>query len=247
MTDQTPPPGQPTPRPRGGRPGDWPRVAASPPPPPPPGRDRRRYAAAAARAAEEVADRPDHRPRRRPGGPGAHRRRVVVIVFVAKGDEKHSIATPATAGGMKRDKAKETELKTQLGAAEKQFKTQSKKVTYVKSGALHPGRHQARPEGLPALPRRQAQAVGEEPDHLRQRRSPSRPRRTGSRSRRSRPARAAARPSARSRGSARRRSPSAPGPPRTPIGELLPTVPGYDSKQLAKIMLDLRADVEKTE
>ena len=30
------------------------------------------------------------------------------------------------------------------------------------------------------------------------------------------------------------------------MGELVPTVPGYDSKQLSKIMLDLRPDVEKT-
>ena len=31
------------------------------------------------------------------------------------------------------------------------------------------------------------------------------------------------------------------------MGELVPTVPGYDSKQLSKIMLDMRPDVEKTE
>ena len=30
------------------------------------------------------------------------------------------------------------------------------------------------------------------------------------------------------------------------MGELVPTVPGYDSKQLSKIMLDMRPDVEKT-
>ena len=31
------------------------------------------------------------------------------------------------------------------------------------------------------------------------------------------------------------------------MGELVPTVPGYDADKLAKIMLDLREDVEKTE
>ena len=31
------------------------------------------------------------------------------------------------------------------------------------------------------------------------------------------------------------------------MGELVPTVPGYDSKQLSKIMLDMRPDVEKTD
>jgi hypothetical protein len=31
------------------------------------------------------------------------------------------------------------------------------------------------------------------------------------------------------------------------MGELVPTVPGYDSKQLSKILVALRADVEKSE
>ena len=31
------------------------------------------------------------------------------------------------------------------------------------------------------------------------------------------------------------------------MGELVPTTPGYDAKQIAKIMIALRADVEKTE
>ena len=31
------------------------------------------------------------------------------------------------------------------------------------------------------------------------------------------------------------------------MGELVPTVAGYDSKQLSKILIDLRSDVETTE
>ena len=73
---------------------------------------------------------------------------VLLVVFVfAKGDEKHSITIPSTAGGMKRDKAKETELQQQLTAAEGQFKTQAKNVSYVKSGVYNQDDTSRGPEG----------------------------------------------------------------------------------------------------
>ena len=73
---------------------------------------------------------------------------VLLIVFVfAKGDEKHSITIPATAGGMKQDKDKEAELQQQLDAAEGQFKTQAKNVSYVKSGVYDQDDTDRGPEG----------------------------------------------------------------------------------------------------
>ena len=71
---------------------------------------------------------------------------VVVVVLVAGGlvgylllkSDAHKLVTPATAGSMKRDTAKEKALATQLDTAKQQFITQgqpkcSKKTDYVKS------------------------------------------------------------------------------------------------------------------
>ena len=73
---------------------------------------------------------------------------VLLVVFVFnKGDDKHSITIPATAGGMKQDKDKEAELQQQLTAAEGQFKTQAKNVSYVKSGVYDQNDSDRGPEG----------------------------------------------------------------------------------------------------
>ena len=69
----------------------------------------------------------------------------------------------------RRDEARHASetLKQQLDAADKQFQTQFKDVTYVKSGLYNQDDTDKRPRGRPALPRRQVQAPGEEPDELR--------------------------------------------------------------------------------
>jgi hypothetical protein len=48
----------------------------------------------------------------------------IFAVLALKGDPKHSITITSTAGGMKRDTAKETSLKQELDAADKQFEDQ---------------------------------------------------------------------------------------------------------------------------
>ena len=82
---------------------------------------------------------------------------VLVVALVAagaffgyqalNGEDKHSIAIPSTAGGMKRDTKSETALKQQLDAAETQFKTQFKDVAYVKSGVYNQANKDKGPEG----------------------------------------------------------------------------------------------------
>ncbi len=147
---------------------------------------------------------------------------------------------------MKRDKAKETELKQQLDAAEKQFKTQVKNVTYVKSavynqddtdrgpkgpllflGAKFKSRRRTRRKFVDKLQQAaKRQRLQDRQDLGRRRRRQGRlrlPQSTGQKAR------------------------SAPGRPRTPIGELVPDRPRLRRQQLAKIMLDVREDVETTE
>lgn len=169
---------------------------------------------------------------------------LVVVLVVNKGEEKHTIAIPSTAGGMKRDKAKETELRQQLDAAEQQFKTQAKNVTYVKSGVFDQDDAKRGPAGalvflgakLSKLQSptafvtsfsKQATTNGFKIDKI----------------------------SAGEGGGKAVCAFQATGQKvaicawatRDSMGELVPTVPGYDSKQLSKILIDLRSDVEKTE
>ena len=170
---------------------------------------------------------------------------VLLVVFVfAKGDEKHSITIPSTAGGMKHDKSKEAELQQQLDAAEGQFKTQAKNVSYVKSGVYDQDDSSRGPKGalvfLGAKLKKeqkpttfvksfgkQATSNGFKIDKI----------------------------SAGEGGGSAVCAYQASGQKvaicawatKDSMGELVPTVPGYDSKQLSKIMLDMRPDVEKTE
>ena len=64
--------------------------------------------------------------------------------------DDHAIATPSTAGGMKRDTDKETELKQQLDAAEKQF-NEGKNVDYVSPAVYHQDDTDLGPEELRSL------------------------------------------------------------------------------------------------
>jgi hypothetical protein len=56
---------------------------------------------------------------------------IVAALTIFKKDD-HAIATPSSAGGMKRDTDQEKQLKAQLDAAEKQF-NEGKNIDYVRS------------------------------------------------------------------------------------------------------------------
>ncbi len=245
MSDQTPPSGQPTPPPAEGAGSgvDADAGAASAPPPPPP-------------ADTAIGDAPP------PPFPPAKKSRtglivgliaglvvlaiiaVVAVIVVVGGEEKHSITIPASAGGMKRDKEKETELKAQLDAAEQQFKTQAANVSYVKSGVYDQNDSKRGPEGalvfLGAKLKKvqsptkfvdsfgkQATSNGFKIDKI----------------------------SAGEGGGKAVCAFQATGQKvaicawatKDSMGELVPTVPGYDAKQLSKILLEMRSDVEKTD
>ena len=169
---------------------------------------------------------------------------VSAFVIATKGDPEHSIALADTAGGMKRDPAKETEFKTPLDTAVTAFKSQAKNVGYVRSGVYNQTDSDRGPEGSlvflgakltkPQSPaafvtafRKQAKGNDLKVSEV-------------------------------SAGSGGGKAVCAYQPTgqkgaicawatTDSIGELVPTVPGYDYKQLSEIMLDLRADVEKTE
>lgn len=243
MTDQTPPPGQPTPPPSEGT-GvgvDLDKHAA--PPPPPPG-------GATALGSD-------------PSSPAPKKSRtgliiaiiaalvalaviaVLVFVFVInKGDEKHSITIPATAGGMKRDSAKEKQLQQQLDAAEKQFETQAKNVSYVKSGVYNQDDSKRGPVGslvfLGAKLKKvqsptafvnsfskQAKTNGFKIDTIAPGDDDSK--------------------AVCAYQSTGQKVAICAWATKDSMGELVPTVPGWDAKQLSKVMISLRKDVEKTE
>jgi hypothetical protein len=241
MTDQTPPPGQPTPEPPqasgpSAAPGDTPppppggttQVGQAPPPPPQPAKKSRLgliIGLVAGLVALAVIA-------------------ALVVIFVVNKEEKHSITIPSTAGGMKRDQDKEKELQQQLDAAEQQFKTQAKNVSYVKSGVYDQNDADRGPEGslvfLGAKLKQvqsptkfvesfgdQAKSNGFKIDNI----------------------------SAGDGGgkavcayqSTGQKVAICAWATKDSMGELVPTVPGYDADQLSKIMIDMRPDVEKTE
>lgn len=245
MSDQTSPPGQPTPPPAegAGHGADTGAGTTAPPPPPP--------------ADTAVGETPPPAPPSKKSRKGlwiALTAAVVVLALVAGGavllvremnkPETHSISIPATAGGMKRDKDTESELESQLDAAEQQFQTQAKNVSYVKSGVYDQDDSKRGPEGALVFlgakltevqsPTafvdsfgKQATSNGFKIDKI----------------------------SAGDGGGKAVCAYQASGQKvaicawatQDSMGELVPTVPGYDSKQLSTIMMDMRSDVEKTE
>ena len=70
-----------------------------------------------------------------------------ITAVLLLGNDSHQIVTPATAGGMKRDTKTETTLKTQLSDAEKQFKAQDKLITTTKSAIYTQSDTKRGPEG----------------------------------------------------------------------------------------------------
>jgi hypothetical protein len=244
MTDQTPPPDQPTPPPAEGA-GTGQGATAAPPPPPP-------------------ADTTVGTPAPPPAEPAKSRTgliiglvaglvalaviaAVLVVVFVVDGEEKHTISTPATAAGMKRDKAKETELKTQLGAVEKQFKTQSKKVTYVKSALYTQDDTKRGPKGFLLFLGAKVKLSEKNPKTFVKEFTKFATTNQLTVAKVSAGKGGGKALCASSKGAAAQRNVICAWATKDSTGELLPSVPGYTTAKLSKIMLDLRADVEKTE
>ena len=180
---------------------------------------------------------------------------VLVVALVAagaffgyqalNGEDKHSIAIPSTAGGMKRDTKSETALKQQLDAAETQFKTQFKDVSYVKSGVYTQANKDKGPEGalvfLGAKVKLRDKNASTFVDTLKKQAT-------------SNGFKVAAVSPGDNGGKAVCASQSAgqkiaicAWATKDSGGELIPTVPGWDSAKLAAIMRSLRADVEKTD
>ncbi len=169
---------------------------------------------------------------------------VGVVMFVT-GSDSHKIVTPSTAGDMKRATSKETELKPQLDSAEQQFKTQAKNVSYVKSAVYTQADSKRGPKGdlvflgaklsKPQVPakfvssfEKQATANGFKVTKV----------------------------SAGDGGGKAVCAAQTAGTQKIAIcawatedsmGELVPTVPGWDTAKLAKMLLILRPDVEQSE
>ncbi|MEO7352358.1 MAG: hypothetical protein ABIR34_13100 [Marmoricola sp.] len=244
MTDQTPPPDHPTPPTAEGV---GPVEGATPPPPPP---------------AEPPGDQPvgAESP---PPAPKSRRGLLISLIagllalaliggalalfFLTRGPDKHSITVTSTAGGMKRDTAQEKKLKKELDATGKQFETQFK-VTSAKSGLYKQDNTSRGPKGQllfmgfrfktpseknPANLVKKLRAIADG-NKLKVTNVPvgdagGKAICIGS------PAAAAQKTS------------SCFWATRDTGGGLFPNVEGYDSKQMSKLLLDVRSDIEKTE
>ena len=184
---------------------------------------------------------------------------VVVLALIAGGlgaffllrSDAHTITTPSTAGAMKRNASQEKALATQLGQAETQFKTQAQgtkkcaSVKSVKSAVYSQSSAKRGPEGslvfLGAKLSKEldpktwttncfaklAKTNGLKVTKV----SAGDDSGEGVCAAVSTPQKVAICAWA----------------TKDTIGELVPTVPGYDAKQLAAIMRDLREDVEQPE
>ncbi len=169
---------------------------------------------------------------------------AAVVLVVNSGPDKHSIAITSTAGGMKRDKAKETQLQQQLDAAEKQFKTQAKNVSYVKSGVYNQDDEKRGPKGSIVFigakltkiqsPTKFVTAFGKQATTNGFKIDKIAPGENGGKA-------------ICAYQSTGQKVAICAWATRDTMGEIVPTVPGYDAKQFSKIMLDVRSDVETTE
>jgi hypothetical protein len=146
---------------------------------------------------------------------------------------------------MKRDTKQETALKQQLDAAEAQFKTQFKNVTYVKSGIYNQADKDKGPQGalvfLGAKVKPREKNAGDFVDTLRKQATSNGFKVTSVKAGDNGGRAVCAAQSAGQKIAICAWATKDSG------GELIPTVPGWDSAKLAAIMLDLRKDVEKSE
>ena len=246
MSDQTSPPGARTPPPADGADtgaGEGFDGAAPPPPPPPPGDTA-------------VGETPPPPPPERKSRVGLVIAVAVVLVLALiggavavilniTGEDEHSITIPATAGGMKRDKEKETELKQELEVAEAQIKTQAKGVSYVKYGIYDQNDSERGPEGslvfLGAKYDRNPKGPTEFVDSFVKQVTTN-----GFKIDKISAGDGGGKAVCAYRSSGQKIAICA-WATTDSMGELVPTVTGYDSKQLAKILIDIRSDVEQTE
>ena len=242
MTEQTPPTGEPT-RPPSEGVGTGADAGAPPPPPP---------------ATTTLGDEPSQPPAKQ-----SRRGLIIGLVaglvalvlvagaltfyFVNRGPETHSITITPTAGGMKRDKDKEADLKQEIDATAAQFKAQFK-GTAVKTGLYNQNTESKGPKGQMLL-------VGftfdkpsaKNPDEIvKQLRTAAKANKlkvtdvdTGDAGGK---ALCLASPS-----DAAQKTASCVWATRDSGGGLFPSVPGYEAKQMADLMTDVRSDVEKTE
>lgn len=153
MSDQTPPPDQPTPPPAEGAGEGSEHEAAAPPPPVEPEGHEAVPPQPVEPEGHEAAPPPPAKSRK--GLLVGLVAGLVVLLLVAggltaffltRGPDKHAITVTSSAGGMKRDKAKETEFKTGLTATEKQFST-AFKVTSIKMGIYDQTKDSRGPKG----------------------------------------------------------------------------------------------------
>ncbi|MCW2867470.1 MAG: hypothetical protein JWR20_1658, partial [Marmoricola sp.] len=169
---------------------------------------------------------------------------IVKAGVFKSGPDKHSISTPASAGGLKRDSAKETQLKQQLDAAEQQFKTQAKNVSYTKSGVYQQADSKKGPTGSLVF-------LGAK---LSKTQSPTafvnafskQAGTNGFKISKIAAGEAGGKAVCAEQSQGQKVAICAWATNDT-MGELVPTVPGYDSKQLSKILLSMRSDIEKTQ
>jgi hypothetical protein len=238
MSEQTPPTGQPTPAEGVGPTAD---DGATPPPPP-----------AETRVDGDTPPPPPRSSSRKPWVIGVAV--LVVLALVAGGviaaltvfkKDEHSIAISKTAGGMKRDTAKEALLKQQLDAAEQQFKTQFKNVSYVKSGVYNQADSKRGPQGalvfLGAKVKSSDKNASTFVDTLRKQAGTN-----GFKVTSVSAGDGDAKAVCAAQASGQKIAICA-WATKDSGGELIPTVPGWDSAKLAAIMRDLRKDVEKTQ
>lgn len=171
---------------------------------------------------------------------------VVVVVLVAdKGEATHSIRTPATAGGMKRDPAKESELRKGLDTVLVQFKGQSPGLKAVKSAVYNQDDAKRGPKGALVFfggsrTKPSAKNISTFLGNIRKLGSTNGLKIT------SVPVGDAGGKAVCAAQTTGQKIAVCAWATRDTVGELVPTVAGYDATQLAKIMADLRSDVEKT-
>lgn len=167
---------------------------------------------------------------------------AVVAVVTLTGPDKHTLTITKTAGGMTRDSAKETELKTQLDAAEQQFETQAKRVSYVRSGVYDQDDTKRGPKG--ALVFLGAKIDGQQDPAKFVSSFRKQAGTNGFKTQKVSPGEGGGQAVCAYQGTGQKIAICAWATNDT-MGELVPTVPGYDSKQLAALLLDVREDVEK--
>jgi hypothetical protein len=245
MSDQVPPPDQPTPPPAEGVAPDA-GDGATPPPPPPD------------ETAVDAAPPPPPEPakRSRKGLLIGVVAGVVVLLLIAgaltayfttRGPDKHSITVTSTAGGMKRDKAKEAQIKPQLDATVQQFKTQFKD-TSVTTGLYNQDTTSRGPKGeLLFVGFKFLKPSDKNPDTIvKQLRAVAVSNQLDVTNVATGDAGGKAVCLASKSGAAQKTA-SCIWITRDSGGGLFPDVAGYDAKQMSKLMADVRSDVEKTE